>query len=501
MQQRSEMQQGWDFMAQMLGTDLGGARAFSDFTEKLAQNESIQMQNAHIQQINDAIDQLAKNINEHPHINLDIEQFKGFVAEEMHAGTFNIDAIRQGSEHRAWTLQDNGYASVDVKTNFGKEYSLKYSNTAKTAENRQAALNTDTRAPKYHGQERLIAAEQVEDAKALAHRRGLKDIVNRPDVSEAHLDTEDHLVGKISDGEGVESKELSIKEAKQIAKEAKKDGFDPEKHGYSKEPLIDEVRLKYVNQALKAGLTAASITAITQLVPELYKAIDYLIKHGEIDIDGLKKSGKKVISTSGEAFLRGSIAYGVEMAIQEGLLGEALKQVNPSIVGVAVTVIFGTIKDSILVAAGKMSSKEMGMHFVDTLVVSSGYLVSMKIGGIIAQALFPELPGISYAIGSLLGCSVAVVYNIGKKKLIAFCVDTGFTCFGLVEQNYELPEDVLKEMGIETTPIQRTQVEMTDVPRTQVMGTDVETSEYETIDITVLRRGVIGVNRIGYVPV
>lgn len=501
MQQKSEMQQGWDFMAQMLGADLGGARAFSDFTENLAQNESIQMQNVRIQQINDAIDQLAKNINEHPHINLGVEQFKGFVAEEIHAGSFNIDAIRQGSEHRAWTLQDNGYASVDVKTNFGKEYSLKYSNTVKAAENRQAALNTDTRAPKYQGQERLIAAEQVEDAKALAHRRGLKDIVNRPDVSEAHLDTEDHLVGKISDGEGVESKELSIKESKQIAKEAKNGGFDPEKHGYSKKPLIDEVRLNYVNQALKAGLTAASITAITQLVPELYKAIDYLIKHGEIDINGLKKSGKKVISTSGEAFLRGSIAYGVEMAIQEGLLGEALKQVNPSIVGVAVTVIFGTIKDSILVAAGKMSSKEMGMHFVDTLVVSSGYLVSMKIGGVIAQALFPELPGISYAIGSLLGCSVAVVYNIGKKKLIAFCVDTGVTCFGLVEQNYELPEDVLKEMGIETIPIQRTQVEMTDVPRTQVMGTDVETSEYETIDITVLRRGVIGVNRIGYVPV
>lgn len=501
MQQKSEMQQGWDFMAQMLGADLGGARAFSDFTENLAQNESIQMQNVRIQQINDAIDQLAKNINEHPHINLGVEQFKGFVAEEIHAGSFNIDAIRQGSEHRAWTLQDNGYASVDVKTNFGKEYSLKYSNTVKAAENRQAALNTDTRAPKYQGQERLIAAEQVEDAKALAHRRGLKDIVNRPDVSEAHLDTEDHLVGKISDGEGVESKELSIKESKQIAKEAKNGGFDPEKHGYSKKPLIDEVRLNYVNQALKAGLTAASITAITQLVPELYKAIDYLIKHGEIDINGLKKSGKKVISTSGEAFLRGSIAYGVEMAIQEGLLGEALKQVNPSIVGVAVTVIFGTIKDSILVAAGKMSSKEMGMHFVDTLVVSSGYLVSMKIGGVIAQALFPELPGISYAIGSLLGCSVAVVYNIGKKKLIAFCVDTGFTCFGLVEQNYELPEDVLKEMGIETIPIPRTQVEMTGVPRTQVMGTDVETSEYETIDITVLRRGVIGVNRIGYVPV
>jgi hypothetical protein len=38
----------------------------------------------------------------------------------------------------------------------------------------------------------------------------------------------------------------------------------------------------------------------------------------------------------------------------------------------------------------------------------------------------------------LIGTSFCVIYNIGKKKLISFCVDTGFTCFGLVEQNYEL---------------------------------------------------------------
>lgn len=195
-----------------------------------------------------------------------------------------------------------------------------------------------------------------------------------------------------------------------------------------------------------------------------------------------------------------SLSYGVEMAIQNGMLGETLKGVNPSIVGVAVTVIFGTIKDSILVAAGKMRAVEMGMHFVDTLVVSSGYLVSMKIGGMIAQAIFPELPGIGYAIGSLLGCSVAVVYNIGKKKLISFCVDTGFICFGLVEQNYELPEEILHEMGVHTIPVPRTEVSRVGVS-TILVDSYVEKSEYETIDITVLRRGVIGVNKIGYVPV
>lgn len=495
----TDVRYGWDFMSKVLGADIASRSAFSDFAENLAQNNSIQAQNLRIQEINDAIDRLARSINEHPSINLPVEQFKGFVAEEMHAGTFNIDAISKGSEHRAWTLQENGYASVDVDTNFGKEYSLKYSNTAKDAENMQAALNTETRAPKYYEQERLIAAEQVDEAKGWAHRRGLRDIENRPDVSDSHFDTEKHLVGKISDGEGVESKELSIKESKQIAKEAKTNGFDPEKHGYSKEPLIDEVRINYVNQAMKAGLTAATISAITQLVPELYKAVDYLIKHGEIDLNGLKKSGKKVISASGEAFLRGSVAYSIEMAAQNGIFGAAMKTVDASVIGVAVTVVLGTIKDSILVAAGRMTASEMGTRFVDTLVVSSGYLVGMKVGGVIAQALFPEVPGVAYAIGSLIGCSVAVVYNIGKKKLIAFCVDTGFTCFGLVEQNYELPEQVLKEMGVDVIPVPRAEVDRVDIQRTQVGFSEVATSDYETIDITVLKRGVIGVNKIGYV--
>lgn len=291
---------------------------------------------------------------------------------------------------------------------------------------------------------------------------------------------------------------MSIKESKAIAREAKDGGFDPEKHGISKEAQLAEVRVAYLDQALKAGLTAATITAITQLVPELYKAIDYLIKHGEIDLNQLKKSGGKVISTSGEAFLRGSIAYGVQTALQEGLFGEALRNANPTIVGVVVTVVLGTVKNSIMVAAGKMTAAQMGMQFVDTLVVSSGYLVSMKIGGAIAQALFPELPGVGYAIGSLLGCSLAVVYNIGKKKLISFCIDTGFTCFGLVEQNYELPDEVLREIGIDTVREGRAKVNTTSVARTQTAA-NIGRATYETIDLTVLKRGVIGVNKIGYV--
>lgn len=493
-----DLKNGWNFMAQILAVDMGMDYAYKDFMGNVAQNNAINLQNQHLMEINEAIELLAERINEHPNINLPVAQFKGFVAEEMHAGRFNIEALIKGSPHRAWTLQDNKYGSVDIDTNFGKQYSSKYSGNAKDAENMQAALNVYTREPKYQGQEQLIAGEQVEEAKAWAHRRALKELENRPDVANAHLYTEDHLTGKISDGEGVESKELSIKEATQIAKEAKKGKFDPEKHGIHKEAMLDDIRIDYVGKALEAGITAASIAALMQIVPELYKAIDYLIKNGEIDIDGLKSSGQRIISASGEAFLRGATAYGVEMAIQNGWFGEAIKNVNASLIGVAVTVIFSTIKDSILVASGKINPSEMGVHFIDTLVISSGYVASMKVAGIITQALFPELPGIAYVIGSLLGCSVSVVYSIGKRKLISFCVDTGFTCFGLVEQDYELPDRVLKELGVHTIQVPKTEISRTTINTTSI-SSEVNVSKYETIDISVLKRGIIGVNKVGYV--
>ena len=45
-----------------------------------------------------------------------------------------------------------------------------------------------------------------------------------------------------------------------------------------------------------------------------------------------------------------------------------------------------TVK-TVFVAAGKMSTQQMGAAFVDTVVVSGGYLLGAHIGGIISQAL------------------------------------------------------------------------------------------------------------------
>ena len=78
-------------------------------------------------------------------------------------------------------------------------------------------------------------------------------------------------------------------------------------------------------------------------------------------------------------------------------------------------------------------------------------------------------------------------------------MDTGFTCFGLVDQDYRLPEKALHEMGVETIDIPRTQIETVSIERTQIPTVDIDTAQYETVNLTICKRGIIGANRIGYV--
>ena len=146
----------------------------------------------------------------------------------------------------------------------------------------------------------------------------------------------------------------------------------------------------------------------------------------------------------------------------------------------------------------------MGSSFVESVIVSAGFIVGLKvgqqIGGAIGQAIGVAIPGLGYAIGSLIGCTCAVVYQVGKKQLISFCVDTGFTCFGLVEQDYQLPEEVLNDMGLDLAEIDYTPIETAQIERTELPDmSDIDRADLETVDIKMVRRGIIGVNKVGYI--
>lgn len=484
MEYSKEIQQGWEFATATMGTNIA-----TNIGEK------------YVSAVENAIRQLEDNINNHQYRNLGIKQLQGYMLEEWGSGTFNIDAVAANSSDISSVLHSTLLDSVDVKLNSGKTYSAKsYATSSQTAKE-QARLNLNTRQASYKNQGRLVPSDQLEDTKTIARLQKLRNEYIREDVSKAYADTEEKLTDKISNKEGIESKSASRKELEKIARESKECVFKAEEHGVTTKSAIKPEYL--LKQALKAGYTTAAVTVAFQLVPEIYKAIDFLIKNGEIDLEMVKVMGEKGITASAEGFLKGSIAACLQIACESGLLGEVLKNINPTILGIVVSFVFQTAKNSILVAAGKMTKRQMGTVFADMIVVTGGYYagvcVGKFVGKFIGHTLNFQLPVLGYLLGSLLGTSFSVVYNIGKKKLISFCVDTGFTCFGLVEQDYELPKDVLTELGVTLAEIPRTRIDTINIPRTNINTSDVHRSDYETIDITVLRRGVIGINKVGYV--
>lgn len=350
----------------------------------------------------------------------------------------------------------------------------------------------------YNGQGRLIPAEQLKEAiqylkNQIAKEQG-KDAANRVAVLENYLKTLEDLVDRISDGNGTESIPLTKEQAEAIAILIKEGKFKPEDFGFN---LNELVTIEYIlNQALKAGYTSAVLTLVLQLGPEIIKTLLFLVENNEIDVQQFKKIGITAISASAEGFLRGSVSSALTIACKAGKLGDAFVNVNPHIIGALTVVVIDIAKSSMLVAIGKMSSREMGTIITKELIVSSVALA----GGAIGQSVTPELPVVGYMLGSFIGSGISsIVLNVGEKCLLSFCVDTGFTCFGLVEQDYKLPEDVLRKMGISVTSIQKTFIERTKIKRTQIRRTEINRTKVPRVQVVMVKRGIIGINKIGYI--
>ena len=71
--------------------------------------------------------------------------------------------------------------------------------------------------------------------------------------------------------------------------------------------------------------------------------------------------------------------------------------------------------------------------------------------------------------------------------------------FGLVDQNYELPEEVIKEIGVYVFDYETFRPDSFAVDTFDFDSFEIDTFDHDGLDITFLRRGVIGVSKVGYV--
>jgi hypothetical protein len=503
----------------------GFAEGYSFFEKNSGSYTAAAMGDAYVCDITDAIGVLRDDMNAFNGFNTKPDALKGDIAEFWHSDTFNINAIVRGSKSRTYVNRSHDFASADVSSNFGKNFGLKYYKTGTESAKQQAKsvfekfkeyqsqggkdsldeylakrglddIDTILNDPIYSGQLRVIPKDQLEEATKWLQRKILEEGSKRPEQVARYQETLKMLTDKIKDGKGTESIALTKEEAEQLARLAKEGKITNEtlkELGISTEELI---KYEYVmKQAFKAGVSAATISMVLKVAPEIYKAISYLIRNGELDENQFRKIGFAALKGGTEGFVRGSVSAAITTACKAGLWGEAFKSVNPSVVGAVTVIAIDTMKNAFNVAIGKMQSRELASELLKEMFVSTCSLI----GGGVSKA-FIEIPILGFMLGSFIGSVVgSFAYNLGYNVFISFCIDTGFTMFGLVDQNYELPDEVMEAVGFEVFRYEEFNYEEFKPEEFELKEFQVEEFETETLSIGFLRRGVISVQQIGYV--
>lgn len=440
-------------------------------------------ENKYVNNVQSAIDKtvegmeaFAKNRSNSP-----LDSLKGFIAEDWHAGTYNIDAARQGlNGHQASAIRQPSPGDIRVDTPEGSR--IVESKYWKTPEKTATELSH----AKYDEMAKVGPSDQLDGIKEYANRQALRNQDIRPEKSDSYQNTAETANDRIT--VEAESTPLSHEKMRAMAKDLK-DGkeIDPKKYGITTENYVtwnDVFR-----ESGEAAANAAILTAVLKSAPHIWHVIKDFVDDGTLNKDEIKRAGYAAVSGSVEGGLRGGIAAAVTTSCKAGLLGEAYKNINPTVVGAATVVAMNAVSNSFKLYNGDISGSEFAEACLrDSFVVSAGVW-----GATIGQGLVP-VPILGAVIGNLIGSTIATfVYEGSKEFFLGIFIESGKPFLNIVKQDYSMPRSVLEQSGFNLIQIDKIEL---DLLKPDLIVLD--TIELDMIDIKVLKRGLIAVNTIGY---
>ena len=320
-------------------------------------------------------------------------QYKGNFAEIWHAETFNADAVLNRMDNvKAEVLNLNTYKSPDITVKVdGKtasEISLKYWSKAKQSVDQQKG---------YPGQERLIPDDQVNEAQEHLKRQIPKDYAtgreNRIKNAQKLEEIQENLTSKVKHGDA-ESQKLDLKESERKLKAVRRG------ESLDLQPQIDMHNI--VEESLRSGGIASAITIGMAVAPRIYNHIVLSCKEGRWQPDLLKNTFQGTGDKALEAGLRGSIATSITMSAKAGLLGEATRAVDPTLVGTLTFLVFEGAKDFSKYRKGELDVE----HLTDSLMRKSVTATAGAYGATIGQIIIP-IPIVGAMCGAMVGSIIA----------------------------------------------------------------------------------------------
>ncbi len=339
-----------------------------------------------------------------------IPTLDGFIAEQHHVNTFNINAAENGSSLRAEVVppKENGLYSKN-----GVDIVIKDTSTGKTVRRYQSKYGKDAEATKkyfeegdYRGQRKLVPEGQS------------KDITNSTEVIEA---------------DGVKSKPLSKTNAKKLQEEFQKEQLKQEQKLYE---WSDVNKVRVAKSIGKQALISAGITAAFQGGRILGRRVWNFITGKE------NPPASEDMKEFFESSLKGTTNVGVQVAVSGGVVVAAkngwIKLLKNTPAGKIAEWVYVGMENCKIIY--KMFKGEIGLsEGLDAM----GNVTSSTIGGFVGATKGMTL-GATW--GAALGTAVPVIGNIVGTAVGGF---VGAVCGGIAgstvgEAIYETGKAIVK---------------------------------------------------------
>lgn len=326
----------------------------------------------------------------------------GFVAEEIHAETFNLDAILKGKNLKAFTdryknspLSGNNPVNDIVIMKDGQQVhsaQLKYRATGEQTANDFRESRDGVH--RYKDADSLVtASDKIESTKEALRRTELNYKESRPQVSEDARIVQKKVSDRLTK-DGVESKPLSKKEAEIITK-ANEDG----------KKVHRKIQNKYKNASTlqQTARAAGSAAVVTSVIAGTINTIDCLnkVKKGEMTADEatfyiLKNTA---IAAGDSALKAASATAAVSLTVRtlpELFKGSMLQSslVTGAVAGTTICAV-DLVQCLVLVAAGKMTIAQLEERTGKNIFQTGAGVLGSSIGAALGAPAGP--------VGSLIG--------------------------------------------------------------------------------------------------
>jgi len=407
---------------------------------------------------------------------------KGDVAEAWHEGTFNVDSVRVGGRSHAVAPRDA--SAVDVRIDGpagGQDAQLKYYRSGGDT----ARAISD---PKYSGMDqKVVPSDQLDAVRETAANLAIKNSQSRPQMSENYAHTSRSAADRLR-ADGIESKPLDEKEAQELVKQLRRSG-DVDREGFGLTPQQIIQWQDILRESTTAATRAAVLSAVLQTAPHLVAIARKAWETGEISGRDFLPLAKQLPVTLLRSGVAGGLSAAVVATARAGMLGSALQQVDPTFVAAGVTLAMNALETSVQAALGRISWKMASVRIAEDSLV----LAASMAGAVAGQALIP-IPMLGALVGNVVGAAMArLAIDQAEEAVLGLAVETGWTFFGLVDQDHAVPRQLLESSGWNLLDLRRFEPQRLELRRFEP-----RVLELQTIRMHMLRRGVLGFGRVGY---